>query len=304
MDAENFPSIGQDGFQSFTLSILIIAFIFGFILAFAVGANDSANSFGCAVGAGAMSLRMACIVGTFTEIIGAVFLSGNVIKKITQGIVDIDYYTSYYTESENGGYWTPPGNQTLMPEVEEMLGSTSVLLGSAAWQLFASYFSWPVSGTHSVIGGILGFHFVARGFNGIDWLELGKIVISWFASPLLAGIVCGVIYWPIRRYVIVPENSLRYGKVVYPFIWAAAILLNVGVLFTTGTLFAELFGGKDTPWSELAMWGISAGIAAAVGVIVAVGVYGGIIKLLAVSNSDGDRNNAFEEKDEKLDIDT
>jgi len=306
MEADNFPSIGEAGFQSFTLSILVIAFIFGFALSFAVGANDSANSFGCSVGSNAMSLRTACILGTLAEIFGAVFLSGNVIKKITQGIVDINYYTSYYTEATNGteGYWTPPGNQTLLPEVEEMIGSTSVLLGSASWQLFASWLAWPVSGTHSIIGGILGFHFAARGIMGIDWVEFGKIVVSWFASPLLSGVICGIIYWPIRRFIIVPENSLKYGKIVYPFIWAAAILLNVGVIFTTGSLFSELFGGKDTPWSDGIMWALSVGIAAAVGVVVAVGVYGGIIKLLdnTVNDSNQSVNKAFDENEDKVEI--
>ena len=52
-----YPSITFEGFQTFSVSILVIAFIFAFGLAFAVGANDSANSFGCSVGSGAMSLR-------------------------------------------------------------------------------------------------------------------------------------------------------------------------------------------------------------------------------------------------------
>ena len=63
-----------------------------FILAFAVGANDSANSWGTTVGAGTITLRTACILGSIFETLGAVFLSGNVIKKVTTGIIDITLY--------------------------------------------------------------------------------------------------------------------------------------------------------------------------------------------------------------------
>ena len=250
---------------------------------------------------------MACIIGTCTEIFGAIFLSGNVIKKITQGIVDIDYYTSTYDNTT--GSWNPPGDKALMPEAQEMIGSTSVLLGSAVWQLIASYFAWPVSGTHSVIGAILGFHFIARGGNGVDWWEFGKIVISWFASPLLSGLLSGVIYWPIRRFIVVPEDSLRFGKIAYPFIWAVAVLLNVGIIFTTGSLFSEtIFGSKSNPMETGVLWGISVGIAAAVGIVVAIGLYMGYIKLVGSSENDssernnGSLNDAFKGNEDDGDI--
>ena len=38
--------------QSFALYFLLAALLFGFILSFAVGANDSANSWGTPVGSG------------------------------------------------------------------------------------------------------------------------------------------------------------------------------------------------------------------------------------------------------------
>jgi phosphate/sulfate permease len=37
------------------------------------------------------------------------------------------------------------------------------MLGSALWQLFASFLGWPVSGSHSIVSGLLGFTLVAKG---------------------------------------------------------------------------------------------------------------------------------------------
>jgi sodium-dependent phosphate transporter len=47
--------------------------------------------------------------------------------------------------------------------------------GSATWLLLATFLKMPISGTHSIVGAVLGFSLVARGFEGINWATLGKI---------------------------------------------------------------------------------------------------------------------------------
>ena len=64
--------------NDFALVILLFAVIFGFILSFAVGANDSANSWGTPVGAGTVSFGIAVIFGSIMETLGRNFC----IKKI------------------------------------------------------------------------------------------------------------------------------------------------------------------------------------------------------------------------------
>ena len=61
--------------NDFAYIFYTLAVIFGFVLAFAVGANDSANSWGTPIGAGSISLRMAFLLGFVFETLGALFLS-------------------------------------------------------------------------------------------------------------------------------------------------------------------------------------------------------------------------------------
>lgn len=53
---------------------VVAGFIVSFILAFGVGANDVANSFGTSVGSGVLTLRAACILATIFEVLGAILI--------------------------------------------------------------------------------------------------------------------------------------------------------------------------------------------------------------------------------------
>lgn len=46
---------------------MVISFIIAFFLAFAIGANDVANSFGTTVGAKTISIKTACVLATIFE---------------------------------------------------------------------------------------------------------------------------------------------------------------------------------------------------------------------------------------------
>ena len=86
------------------------------------------------------------------------------------------------------------------------------LLGAAIWLLVATRMGWPVSTTHSIVGGIvggslaLGFTTGQGGWNVVQWGEIGQIVISWFLSPLLGGILAYLLFGAIKRGI------LRYNE--------------------------------------------------------------------------------------------
>lgn len=47
--------------------------------------------------------------------------------------------------------------------------------GSAVWQLLASFLKLPISGTHCIVGATIGYSLVAKGQQGVRWLELLRI---------------------------------------------------------------------------------------------------------------------------------
>lgn len=66
------------------LWLIVLGFIVSFVLAFGIGANDVANSFGTSVGSRVLTLKSACLLATIFEISGAVLIGiQNTLKKFT-----------------------------------------------------------------------------------------------------------------------------------------------------------------------------------------------------------------------------
>lgn len=57
--------------------LLALGFLVSFVLAFGIGANDVANSFGTSVGSRVLTLKTACLLATVFEISGSVLLGIN-----------------------------------------------------------------------------------------------------------------------------------------------------------------------------------------------------------------------------------
>ncbi|KAF7666983.1 hypothetical protein LDENG_00083920 [Lucifuga dentata] len=208
--------------------LLILGFIIAFILAFSVGANDVANSFGTAVGSGVVTLRQACILATIFETVGSVLLGAKVSETIRQGIIDVRMYN---------------GSEHIL-----MAGSISAMFGSAVWQLVASFLKLPISGTHCIVGATIGFSMVARGHQGVKWMELLRIVASWFLSPVLSGIMSGIVFYFVRKFILNKADPLPSGLRALPIFYAITMGINIFSIMYTG---APLLGFNKLPW-----WGI------------------------------------------------
>ncbi|XP_053516019.1 sodium-dependent phosphate transporter 2 isoform X2 [Artibeus jamaicensis] len=196
------------------LWMVILGFIIAFILAFSVGANDVANSFGTAVGSGVVTLRQACILASVFETTGSVLLGAKVGETIRKGIIDVNLYNNTI--------------ETLMA------GEVSAMVGSAVWQLIASFLRLPISGTHCIVGATIGFSLVAIGTKGVQWMELVKIVASWFISPLLSGFMSGMLFVLIRVFILKKEDPVPNGLRALPVFYAATIAINVFSIMYTG----------------------------------------------------------------------
>ncbi|XP_045133951.1 sodium-dependent phosphate transporter 1-B-like isoform X4 [Portunus trituberculatus] len=237
------PPVSMEPWSQELLPFAIAGFIVSFILAFGVGANDVANSFGTSVGSGVLTLRNACILATIFEVLGAVLIGYKVSDTVRKGILDV----TLYNDSEK----------------ELMLGSLAALGGSAIWNLVATFFKLPISGTHTIVGATVGFSLCARGFSGVNWITFGKIVASWFVSPVLSGMMSGALYMLFNNLIFKKEKPLEPGLRVLPFIYGITLLVNVFSIVHDGPTILKF---NLIPW-----WGA---------VIVAVGV--GIITSLIV----------------------
>nr|XP_008111274.1 PREDICTED: sodium-dependent phosphate transporter 2 isoform X5 [Anolis carolinensis] len=228
------------------LWMVIVGFIIAFILAFSVGANDVANSFGTAVGSGVVTLRQACILASIFETTGSVLLGAKVGETIRKGIIDVNLYNS---------------TVDLL-----MAGEVSAMVGSAVWQLIASFLKLPISGTHCIVGATIGFSLVAIGTKGVQWMELVKIVASWFISPLLSGMMSGVLFLLIRFCILNKEDPVPNGLRALPVFYAATITINVFSIMYTG---APVLGITLPVWAiALISIGVSLVIAALVWIFV------------------------------------
>uniref|UniRef100_A0A3B3SZP7 Phosphate transporter n=1 Tax=Paramormyrops kingsleyae TaxID=1676925 RepID=A0A3B3SZP7_9TELE len=212
------------------LWLVVVGFIIAFILAFSVGANDVANSFGTAVGSGVVTLRQACILASIFETLGSVLLGAKVGETIRKGIIDVNLYNDS------------------VPVL--MAGEVSAMVGSAVWQLIASFLKLPISGTHCIVGSTIGFSMVAIGTQGVQWMQLVKIVASWFISPLLSGIMSGLLFLLIRYFILSKDDPVPNGLRALPLFYASTIGINTFSIMYTG---APLLGLEMLPVWAIAL---------------------------------------------------
>ncbi|XP_067644953.1 sodium-dependent phosphate transporter 2 isoform X2 [Eurosta solidaginis] len=189
------------------LWMVILGFLIAFVLAFGIGANDVANSFGTSVGSGVLTIRQACVLATICEISGAVLIGYKVSDTMRKGILEVTLYEGY--------------------EEELMLGCVAALASSAIWLLVATFLKLPISGTHSIVGSTIGFSLVARGTQGLKWSTLATIVGSWFISPVMSGLVSILLFLAIRKFILRASDPLKAGFRSLPIFYGATFFVNV-----------------------------------------------------------------------------
>jgi PiT family inorganic phosphate transporter len=189
-----------------------LAGIFGFYMAWNIGANDVANAMGTSVGSGALTLRRAVIVAAVLEFAGAFLAGSKVSDTVRKGILDADMFT---------------GDPTPF-----ICGMLAALLAAGAWLQIASYFGWPVSTTHSIVGAIIGFGVLYGGLEAVHWPKVWQIVASWVISPLLSATISYLTFKLLLRNIFYQKNPLEATKKLAPLlVFIVLTILTLTMVF-------------------------------------------------------------------------
>lgn len=214
--------------SSYGSMLIIFAAAVGFLMAWGIGANDVANAMGTSVGSKALTIKQAIIIAMIFEFAGAYLAGGEVTATIREGIIDASFYVN-------------------QPELL-VFGMTAALLAAGMWLIIASYFGWPVSTTHSIVGAIVGFSAVGVGMDSVVWSGVIAIVGSWIITPLISGIIAYFIFMSSQTLIFNTDNPIRNAKRYVPFyMFLAGFILSlvtikkglkhIGLHFTSNEAF-------------------------------------------------------------------
>jgi len=236
--------------------LLVLALAFGFYMAWNIGANDVANAMGTSVGSGALTLKWAIILAAIFEFGGAYLVGSNVSETVRKGIFDPSLIAD--------------------PNVLAA-GMIAALLAAGMWLQVASYFGWPVSTTHSIVGAVVGFGCVSVGVSNVNWAGEGggvaKIAASWVVSPLLAGSIAYLMFRFVQKGVLNKPDPVKAAKRVTPAIVFFMVMILAGMTAFKGLkYFWKSDFVANSAWLDPA-WGkdpaVIFGFAAVLGLICA-----------------------------------
>ncbi|WP_019022582.1 MULTISPECIES: inorganic phosphate transporter [unclassified Thioalkalivibrio] len=198
--------------MEYGIVLLALAVIFGLFMAWGIGANDVANAMGTSVGSRALTIRQAVVVAGVFVFAGAWLAGGEVTQTIRSGMVDSD----------------------LLADSPDLLvfGMLAALAAAGTWLMVASYFGWPVSTTHSIIGAIIGFAVVGLGFEVVRWERVGTIAASWVLSPMIGGAIAFALFRSVQLLILDTVDPLKNAKRWAPlYIFLTAFVTALVTMF-------------------------------------------------------------------------
>jgi len=194
---------------------ITLAVVFGLFMAWGIGANDVANAMATSVGSKAITIKQAIIIAAVFEFAGALLAGGQVTKTIRKGMVDAELLSS-------------------TPDLL-IYGMLASLLAAGIWLIIATYYGWPVSTTHSIVGAIVGFAAVGIGIEAVHWGKVGTIAMSWVVSPLLAGTIAFILFISVQKLIMDTPKPIENAKKYVPY-----YMFLVGFMIALVTLFKGL----------------------------------------------------------------
>ena len=193
---------------------MYVALVIGAYLAWNIGANDVSNAMGTSVGSKAIVMRKAMIYAALADFAGAFLVGSRVSETVRGKIVDPSFFS---------------GDMKIY-----VIGMLAALLTAAIWTHISTFYGWPTSTTHALIGAVFAFGILTRGTHAVHWNVIGSIFSGWILSPLLGGIVSSLIFIAILRLILFAKSPITAAKRWIPrIIWVTATILLLS-LFSNG----------------------------------------------------------------------
>ena len=192
--------------DGFLISISILAFL----MSFSIGANDAANALATSYGSNALRLLYLVILGSIFEFIGAFFCSGHVAGALVGNIIEnVDTLDDHL--------------------VEQMMLATSI--AGFLFIICSSVFGMPISGTHTVVGALIGSGLATVGSENINWRKLGMIAASWVVAPLVS-IVLAAIFFILVCMLTLDKSRFEFSKrLLFLTAFTSVAFLIIAVMF-------------------------------------------------------------------------
>ncbi|PKU80870.1 Inorganic phosphate transporter 2-1, chloroplastic [Dendrobium catenatum] len=240
-----------------------VTLLSGFYMAWNIGANDVANAMGTSVGSGALSLLQAVVIASVLEFSGALLMGTHVTNTMQKGILvasvfhekDSLLFAGLLSSLAASGTWlqmkTWECNASGFNCVANAANFTPTPSTCNMFDLFvehrqidfcysqvASFYGWPVSTTHCIVGAMVGFGLVYGGIGAVFWSSLARVASSWVISPVMGAAASFIVYKCIRRFVYSADNPGQAAAAAAP----VAVFLGV-----TGISFAAFPHSKIIP---------------------------------------------------------
>lgn len=193
--------------------LLILVVLAGAYMAWNIGANDVANAMGTSVGSGALTLKQAVVIAAILEFSGAFFFGSHVSETIQKGIVDAAFFSD--------------------PMIV-VYGMLSSLLAAGIWLQIASYYGWPISTTHSIVGALVGFGAAVGGIEAVYWENVAFIATSWIVSPICGAVLSYGIFNVLRKRIFYTRRPVEAAKKVTPPIVFVVVFTLTSIMLYKG----------------------------------------------------------------------
>ena len=102
----------------------------------------------------ALTLKRAVLIAAFFEFAGAFLVGSHVTNTVREGIIDPMFFAN-----------------------EPMLlayGMFAALIAAALFQHAATFYGFPVSTTHAIVGSLFGFGLIGAGPTSVNWTKISQ----------------------------------------------------------------------------------------------------------------------------------